>query len=97
MVYIGENEHSTKILIQCDCGCGIIDITQFKDDNVVYIGYLKQGFYQHQTPIFRSIYEYLRSVWYAIRGKDYLFYDMMLQPKNVKELKNAIASLKEDE
>lgn len=90
MVYINKNEMVQKILVECDDACGIIDITQFVDDNSVWIGYYEDGHYFSQGK-FRS---YFKRLWNALLGREYLLFDIMIQPKTVIELKDAVSKLK---
>ena len=78
MIYSNENEDFRKILIECDCGCGSLEINQWKDDGTVYIGYNEDAFGSHQRPIRTVITRYFQRLWCALVGKDYLLFDLSI-------------------
>ena len=96
MIYSNENEDVRKIFVECDCGCGSLTISQWKDDGTVYIGYSEDAFGSHQRPIRTAIKGYFKRLWCALVGKDYLFFDVsIIHKKTITDLKEAILSLDE--
>jgi hypothetical protein len=96
MIYSNENEDVRKIFVECDCGCGAITISQWKDDGIVCIGYSEDAFGSHQQPVRTATKKYLKRLWCALLGKDYLFFDVsIINKKTITDLKEAILSLDE--
>lgn len=89
MISKNEDNEKREVFVKCMCGgCGILDVIQDKDNSVVYMTF-------HTTPSSPSwtLSEWFRSVWFAITGKTYFFYDLVLDKQDVIDLKEAIACL----
>jgi len=97
MIYSNENEDIRKIIVECDCGCGSLEISQWKDDGTVWIGYNDDAFTSHQRPIRTAIKNYFKRLWCSLVGKDYLFFDLsIIHKKTITDLKEAILALDEN-
>ena len=91
MIFSNKNEYEKRILIECDDQCCAITISQWRDDDGVWIGCSESAFSAKQGS---KIENYFKRLWKAILGKEYLLFDIALQPRSIQELKDAIAELK---
>ncbi len=99
MIFENENETVRKINLECDCcltGCTFLEISQFKDDKFTCIAFYKKAINVTYKPVWYGIIEYVKSVWYALAGKDYFLHEVCINPENIKQLKEAINSLEEE-
>ena len=97
MIYsaVDEERKIAHILLECNCGHGTIDISQFTNDGMVFIGYNETGWYNHYHPIRENIKRFFHNLWEVLIGKEYEHYNILLQPYEIKKLKEAIANLKD--
>lgn len=95
MVFVNENDVIREIQIRCDCGDGIIELTQFKEDKYVCMGYKTDAFYAYYKPTWQGVKRAIGIAWYALTGKSYRLFDIVLSEKDVKQLKQAINILEE--
>lgn len=81
-----------KLLLDCDhCGCSVIKIeTDFKpDDEPAFIlSYYGATFYEKQAPIKTRIRRAIEMIWCAIAGKEYQFFEIVLNTYQMGELGN---------
>ena len=104
MVYSGTDEEKkiARIVLDCDCGHGAIEITQFTYDGydgyggMVYIGYKEDGWHTNYQPVRQSIKRFFHNLWEVLSGKEYTHFSILLQGYEVKALKEAIAKLEEE-
>jgi len=89
-----------KINVDCGCGCTMIQISQWQEKEEVGEVYISQ-----YIPSFRALYQpgwnkfkdAVKMIWYIIRGKEYLLYDVALTNSwQIKEFKDAVAELDEN-
>lgn len=81
-----------KIYLECDCGHGMIEISQFSD-GIVFIGYKEDGWHTRYHPVRYSIKRFFENLWTVISGKEYEHYSILLQGYEVEALKKAINTL----
>lgn len=84
-----------RILLECSCGHGILEITQFIDDKEVYIGYKEDGWYTRYKPVRQNIKRFVKGLWRFLSGKEYEHYSILLSSYEIKELKEVISRLNE--
>ena len=97
MIYTNSDKNVRKVVIECDCGCASLEFSQWKDDGIVFVGFNEDAFRSHQRPIRMAVRQYLKRLWSAIVGKDFLFFDLsIIHKKTLVELKNAINLLDEN-
>ena len=83
-----------QVFLECTCGCGVLRVTQYKDDNMVYIEYLTPNFYSMQLTCFDKIKRALKMAWFIIRGKEFLLYDILIDDNNkLDEFKEFVAGI----
>ena len=99
MIYTNRDENTQSIVVACDCTCSSMVISQWLGENGgdVSIMFYEHAFGSHQRPIRTAIKSYLKRLWCAIVGKDYMFFDLsFIHRKTLVELKNAINLLDEN-
>lgn len=98
MVYSGMDEEKkiARIVLDCDCGHGAIEISQFTYDGMVYIGYKENGWHTNYQPVRQNIKRFFHNLWEVLSGKEYTHFSILLQGYEVKALKEAIAKLEEE-
>lgn len=74
------------LYVECECGCGILNFTRFDDDNFIYLNYYSSAFYEMQHGIWDKFKHRIKYIWYAILGKDFRYYEIVLSPEKIKEL-----------
>lgn len=94
MVFENDDVYFKKVIAQCDCGCGELEITQFQPDGSVYMGYSMSAFSAFQTPVWDNIKRWFRMLWAVFTGKSFHLYEVCLSPTDVSDLQKAIMKLK---
>jgi len=79
--------------IRCVCGCHVLIFSKFMDDNSVSLEVYENAFYGKHESKFRL---YLERLWSAIRGKQYLLFDIVLSPNDAEGLRDALVDMTED-
>lgn len=83
-----KNEYVTF----CKCGCcnGII-LKADKEDEVLSLQLVSDNFYVLQNKM--TIREKLRRIWYILINKEYCYFDIFINKKELEEFKEFIANL----
>jgi len=89
-----KNKNSTKIFINCDCGCSGIEISKFEYQNCkekeYYIYHFISSFDAEQTTIFYKIKRTLKIIYNILTTGFYLYNQICLTEKQFVELKEEI-------
>jgi len=89
-----------RIIVECDCGCSVIEIDQWVEKDKmseVYLCHLIPSFFSLQSPGWNKLKNAVKMIWCIITGKEYLFYDVILAKKQqIIDFKNAVAQLDEN-
>ena len=100
MKRIKEYKEIGRINIECSCGCSSLAIEQWQGEDgpeEIYISHKISSFYALQKPGKTKFKEALKIIWYILRGKEYYFYEVILNSKDqILGLKKAIAQLDEN-
>jgi hypothetical protein len=81
-------ENKVSLLVaECDCGCGIIRFTDYKDDGDFLIEYYISNFYGKQDGVFKTIWNRIKFAYYVLTGREYDLYDVLLTDKKAQEFK----------
>ncbi len=82
-INIEKMETEKRVLIRCECGCGIIEFCQwdFKDWHDITISYYPLGFYGYQ----RVWLEKLKAIWKILTGQYYSFFDVTVMKEEFEE------------
>jgi hypothetical protein len=79
-----------EVRIACDCGCSLISISKWDDDETVILSHYRCSFYTEQGTVWYGIKEYLKSLWFALLGKNFLLYELVLTKEDLTKLKEAL-------
>jgi len=94
MVFENHDENWKKIILECDCGCSSIEIMQDTDDfKTVYINFKKDMHWGAQESFIYRAKEWFKMAWTLLRGRSYIFFDIVLMEQSVSDLKKVIAEL----
>lgn len=92
MIY--ENENS--ILIKCDCGSEMIEISKSKDEPEIMEYYLSiwlKTFMTEQDGVFYKIKNRIKTVWNILTKGTHLVQEIILSKDDVEQLKKIIVNL----
>ena len=82
-----------KFLIECTCGCSVLSIAKWSDGvfpDEYIISLYSSTFYEKQNPIWYNIKDRLKHIWCAITGKEYYFYDIVVDMDRLEEFKKFV-------
>lgn len=78
-----------EILLPCDCGCGILQATRFKDDPIddqlVILNYFYSAHTIESVGIFRKLVERIKGAIFVLFGKRYQLYEIVLSGEKKSE------------
>lgn len=79
--------HKIEKIASCTCGCHLIKFEKWTDDDDAFMQVYENNFYSKQDS---KISAYLKRLWSAIRGKEYLLYEIVLSHEDTIGLINAL-------
>ena len=79
--------HRIEKTVSCVCGCHIIKFEKWTDDEGAWLAIYENAFYSKQGGRVRA---YLKRLWSAIRGKEYLLCEISMSDDDTIGLRNAI-------
>ena len=78
----------------CKCGCGNgIVLKADNEDEEVSLQIVSDNFYTMQNKGKMSFIERIKRIWYIIIGKEYCYFDILIDKNELKEFKNFVARL----
>lgn len=85
-----ENEFVTF----CKCGCrnGIV-LKADNEDNDLSLQIVSDNFYTMQNKGKMTIKEKIKRIWYIIRGKEYYYFDILIDKDELQEFKEFVAKI----
>jgi len=88
-----------EINIKCSCGCGVLEISQWKDDGMAFISYYVRAFDSSQETAWDKFRERIKILWnVVVLGKKHYFYDVVIDDnKTLNELKKFVSEMREVE
>lgn len=87
---MNNNEYVTF----CKCGCGNGVILKFdNEDDELSVQLVSDNFYSIQNKGKMPIKEKLKRIWYVVRGKEYCYFDILIDKNELHEFKEFIARL----
>ena len=100
MIYTGKSKvgdvNEDNIVVECSCGTHSFKITSYSNDEDVYISIWSNNVYSKQNPPFLvKLWKRLKSIWFAICGKEYLLEDFVLSKDDTERLDYAIKRILE--
>lgn len=78
----------------CKCGCrnGIVLKADIEDDNLS-LQIVSDNFYIMQNKGKMSLKEKIKRIWYIITGKEYCYFDILVDKDELQEFKEFVAKL----
>ena len=76
--------------VRCVCGCHAMTFSKFADDNTVSLEVYENAFYGRYKSKIRL---YFKRLWTALRGEEYMLFDIVLSPEDVKGLRDALVDM----
>lgn len=78
----------------CKCGCRNGVVLKFdKEDVELSLQFVSDNFYMMQNKGKNSFKEKMKRIWYIIIGKEYCYFDILIDEDELKEFKKFIAKL----
>jgi len=102
---IVKEDWTNAATVRCNCGCGEIQFTSWKEEDEYPYGYLSYNlpaFYAYQRPWLERFKEGMKIIWAVISNKQYRLFEVTLfendneQIRNFKEFAERIPEIKED-
>ena len=78
---------------KCGCGNGVILKADNDEDFGVSLQLVSDNFYSGHSNGRYSLKEKFKRIWYAIREKEYCYFDILIEPKELQEFKEFVARL----
>jgi hypothetical protein len=89
-----ETSFSEDLLLQCDCGCSMLNISQFEYGGDVTISHYTSSFYSNQETLLDKFKDRIKLIWYIIIGKKYCFFDVIISDKaDIEKFKNMVKNI----
>lgn len=90
-----ENIWTKEISVKCSCGCGVLELSQWKDDGMSFISYYVRAFDSSQETVWDKFKERIKILWnVVILGKKHYFYDVVIDDnKTLDELKKFVSEM----
>lgn len=85
-----ENEFVT--FCNCECGNGIV-LKADNEDEEVSLQIVSDTFYIMQDKGKMSLREKIKRIWYIIIGKEYCYFDILIDKDELQEFKDFVARL----
>jgi hypothetical protein len=74
-----RQDYTNAEIIECNCGCGMLKVEQFKDDGYTILSYYVQAFGVHQETAWDKFKSRVRMAWDILRGKEYRLYEIVIE------------------
>lgn len=79
--------------LECQCGCGELRFSQYKNENSVSISYHIPTWYANEFSGWKKAW---KIIWNVLRGKQYYLYEILIDDnKKLKEFKEFVANMPE--
>ena len=91
-----EEELISEFYFPCDCGCGNLKFTQWKDDGVSFISYNISAFDAYQHGTWDRIKKAACIFWeLVIMGREYRLYEIVIDDnKKIDEFKRFVSKMR---
>ena len=101
MVISGKTKKEELIVVNCDCGCNEgIYIIKYKEiglPNDYYIEIATTKFYSEQDKMWTKFKKRLKTIWFAIKGKEYRLCEICITDEDIDNLIKKLKEIKKDE
>lgn len=99
MVFVNSNKDEKTLIVTCNCHCGQeFHISKFLDSNNPDYSFSSHSnnWYNEQDKLFSTIKKRLKRMWFALRGKDYLYQDVCMTKEEFDEFVDKLEELRKD-
>lgn len=93
MIVNGNNRDYSTMFCTCGCGNGIILKADHDKDIGTSLQLVSNNFYSGCNNRKNSIGEKLKRIWYIITGKEYCYFDILIDKDELQEFKEFVAKL----
>jgi len=74
--------------IRCNCGCGELQFTSWKDDGFATFSYNLPAFYAYQRPWLGRFKEGISIIWAVISNKQHRLFEVVLFEEDNEQIRN---------
>lgn len=83
-----------KYVLFCKCGCGNGAVLKFdNEDDELSMQLVSDNFYPWQNKGKMSFREKSKRIWHVITGKEYCYFDILINKDELQEFKEFVAKL----
>ena len=93
MIVNGKNREYKTMFCKCGCGNGVVLKADNDKDFGVSLQLVSDNFYTGCNNRRNLFKEKIKRIWYIIRGKEYCYFDLLIEPKELQEFKEFVAKL----
>jgi hypothetical protein len=81
--------------LDCSCHCSKLAVSYWddKDDETIILSHFSSSWNSHSRQIRTALSEMFGLIWCALRGKQYLFFEMVIPKDRIQEFKKWVAEL----
>jgi hypothetical protein len=82
--------------LECDCGCSRFSITRYDfgiDDDSISLSHYMRSWDAKAHPVRKGFSQMFKMIWCAITGKEYYFYDVVIDENELQKFKEFVAGL----
>lgn len=91
-----KEEYINRFYYECDCSCGTLDFSQWKDDGVAFISYNIPAFNAYQDGTLDNIKRRAKIIWNVLLGREHRFYEIVIEDnKKLNEFKEFVKNMRE--
>lgn len=94
--FITKEETISEFSFPCNCGCGNLKFTQWKDDGVAFISYNIPAFSAYQNGTWDRIKKALCIFWeLVVMGREYRLYEIVIDDnKQIDAFKSFVSKMR---
>jgi len=93
---VNDPARMNKVLLECGCGCGFLQLGQFDDGEELYLDYNIPAFNAYQNGMWDRFKRASSIIWTILRGKEYTLFEIVLDTKSdVHAFKNFVSQIDE--
>ena len=93
MVVNGENRNYKTMFCKCGCSNGVVLKADNDKDIGVSLQLVSDNFYSGHNNRRNTFKEKIKRIWYIIIGKEYCYFDLLIEPNELQEFKEFVARL----
>ena len=93
MIINGKANNYKTMFCKCGCGNGVVLKADNDKDFGVSLQLVSDNFYSGHNNRRNALKEKIRRIWCIIAGKEYCYFDLLIEPKELQEFKEFVAML----